>query len=34
MIEVRMGQDDGIDLTRGDRQIFPIAFAPFFLPLE
>ena len=29
-----MGQDDGIDLTRGDWQIFPIAFAPFLLSLK
>ena len=29
-----MGQDDGLDLTRRNRQVSPILQPPFFLSLE
>ena len=34
MIQMRVSQDDGIDLARGDGQFFPVAFAPFLLSLK
>jgi hypothetical protein len=34
VVQVRMSQDDGVNLGRGNRQRLPVAFAPFLLPLE
>jgi len=34
VIDVGVGQDDGIDLTGREGQVFPITLAPFLLPLE
>jgi len=34
MVEVRMRQDDGIDLSRGNREWLPIADSKFFESLK
>src|SRR5208337_3234424 len=34
VIDVRMGQDDGVDRGRWHRKVLPIALAPFLLALE
>src|SRR5262249_19358673 len=34
VIEVGMRQDDGIDLSCLNRQVLPVALAPFLLPLK
>ena len=34
MIQMRVRQDDGIDLARRNRQLFPVALTPFLLALE
>ena len=34
MVEMRVRQNDRINLLRRNRQFLPVAFAPFLLPLE
>ncbi len=34
MVEVRVREDDGVNLLRGDGQFLPVAFAPLLLSLE
>ena len=34
VIEVSMGDDDGVNLFRRDRSVAPVPFAPFFGTLE
>ncbi len=34
VVEMRVGQDDGIDGVRGYRQVLPVALAPFLLALK
>ena len=34
VIEVRVRQDDGVDVLRGDRQVLPVALAQLLQPLE
>ena len=34
VVEVGVGENDGVDFASGNRQVLPVAFAPLFLSLE